>query len=64
MLMVIKAIKELQKTHKEMSNVLKDLEKLEDGVDANYTDVVLDYKWLVQDLKHRRTTLQKRGRCL
>ena len=33
-----------------------------DGVDSDYSSVTIDYKWLVQELKHRRTTLQNRGR--
>lgn len=61
---MIKAISELKKTHEEMGMVLNDLAVLEDGVDCDYSSVTIDYKWLVQDLKHRKTTLQKRGRTL
>ena len=64
MLMTIKAILELKKTHEEMTEVLDDLERMEDGVDSDYSSVTIDYKWLVQELKHRRTTLQNRGRTL
>lgn len=63
-MVMIKDILELKKTHKEMTEVLEDLETLEDGVDSDYSSVTIDYKWLVQELKHRRTTLQKRGRTL
>ena len=62
--MTIKAILELKKTHKEMTEVLDDLETLEDGVDSDYSSVTIDYRWLCQELKHRRTSLQKRGRTL
>ena len=62
--MTIKAILELKKTHKEMTEVLDDLETLEDGVDADWTETVTDYRWLVHELEHRRETLQKRGRTL
>ena len=61
---MIKAIEELKKTHKEMTEVLRELEVLEDGVDCDYSSVTIDYRWLCQELKHRRTTLQKRGRTL
>ena len=59
--MTIKAILELKKTHKEMTEVLDDLERMEDGVGSDYSSVTIDYKWLLQELKHRRTTLQNRG---
>ena len=58
------AVKELKKTHKEMTEVLEFLEKYEDGVGADYSQVTIDYRWLVQELEHRRETLQKRGRTL
>ena len=45
-----------------MTTVLNELKVLEDGIDADYTDVVTDYHWLVQVLEHRRETLQRRGR--
>jgi hypothetical protein len=61
---MIKAIEELKKTHKEMTEVLRELEVLEDGVGCDYSSVTIDYRWLCQELKHRRTTLQKRGRTL
>ena len=58
--MTIKAIVELQKTHKEMSEVLKELEVYEDGVDADWTETVTDYRWLCQMCKHRLTSLKQR----
>lgn len=62
--MTIKAITELKKAHSRMTTVLNELEVLEDGEGADYSEVVTDYRWIVQMLEHRRTTLQKRGRCL
>ena len=61
-MMTIKAISELQKTHREMGEVLEFLEKYETGEDADYSTVTIDYRWLCQELKHRRESLQKRGR--
>ena len=62
--MTIKAISELKKHHARMTTVLNELEVLEDGVDADYTDVVTDYHWLVVMLENRRESLQRRGRTL
>lgn len=59
---MIKAISELKKTHARMTTVLNELEILEDGVDSDYSQVVIDYKWLVNECEHRRETLQRRGR--
>ena len=61
---MIKAIEELQKHHARMTTVLNELAVLEDGVDADYTDVVIDYRWIVQMLENRRESLQRRGRHL
>lgn len=58
--MTIKAILELQKTHKEMAEVLEELEVYEDGIDADWTECVTDYKWLCQMCKHRLTSLKQR----
>ena len=62
--MTIKAILELKKTHSRMTTILNELEVLEDGVGADYSQVTIDYRWLVQELEHRRESLQKRGRHL
>lgn len=62
--MVIKAISEMKKTHARMTTVLNELAVLEDGIDADYSQVTIDYRWLVQELEHRRETLQRRGRTL
>ena len=61
---MIKAISELQKYHSRMTTVLNELEVLEDGVDADYSDVVTDYHWIVVMLEQRRERLQRRGRTL
>ena len=61
---MIKAISELQKYHARMTTVLNELETLEDGVDADYSDVVTDYHWIVVMLEQRRERLQRRGRTL
>ena len=58
--MTIKAIVELQKTHKEMTEVLRELEVYEDGIDADWTETVTDYRWLLQMCKHRLTSLKQR----
>lgn len=62
--MTIKAIDELKKSHARMTTVLNELAVLEDGVDADYSDVVIDYKWIVRMLENRRESLQRRGRTL
>lgn len=57
---MIKAISELRKTHEEMGMVLNDLAVLEDGVGSDYSSVTIDYKWLLNELNHRLTTLKNR----
>jgi len=61
---MIKAIDELKKTHARMTTLLNELAVLEDGLDADYSQLVIDYRWIANELEHRRTTLQKRGRTL
>ena len=61
---MIKAIAELKKYNTRLTTVLNELEKLEDGVDADYTDVVTDIRWNVLMLENRRESLQRRGRTL
>ena len=63
-MVMIKAILELKKYNARLTTVLNELEKLEDGVDADYTDVVTDIRWNVLMLENRRESLQKRGRTL
>lgn len=59
---MIKAIAEMKKTHARMTTILNELEVLEDGIDADYSQVTIAYRGLVQELEHRRETLQRRGR--
>ena len=60
--MTIKAITELQKTHEEMGEVLKELAVLDDGIGADWSQIVIDYKWLVNECNHRLTTLKERNK--
>ena len=55
-------IKRLKLTHARMETVLNELDVLEDYDGADYSEVDTDYRWLVQQLEHRRETLQRRGR--
>ena len=57
-------IKNMKKTHARMTTILNELEVLEDYDGADYSEVEIDYRWLVQQLEHRRETLQRRGRHL
>ena len=61
---MIKAIEELKKSHARMTTVLNELEILEDGKDADYSEVVINYRLIVRKLENRREQLQKRGRHL
>ena len=68
----VEDIKQLKKIHSRMTTVLNELEALEYTEtetkelnlehDADYSEVTIDYRWLLQQLEHRRETLQKRGR--
>ena len=61
---MIKAIEELNKYKARLNTVISELETLEDGVNADYTDVVTDLRWVVLMLENRRESLQRRGRHL
>lgn len=56
------AIKKLKHTNARMTTVLNELEGLEDGKDADYSELVVDYRWIVSMLEQRRERLQRRGR--
>lgn len=43
-----------------MGEVLSELEVYEDGIDADWTETVTDYRWLLQMCKHRLTSLKQR----
>ena len=62
MIVTIKAILELKKYNARLTTVINELEELEDGVDADYTDVITDIRWNVLMLENRRESLQRRGR--
>jgi hypothetical protein len=57
---MIKAISVLEETHNEFGKVIEELKELEDGVDVDWSEVVMDYKWILQQCKHRVTTLKMR----
>ena len=59
---MIKAIEELNRYKARLNTVVKELETLEDGVDADYQDVIVDLRWVVHILEQRREQLQRRGR--
>ena len=58
---MIKAISVLEDTHKEIGEVINELKELEDGEGADYSSVVIDYRWLLNELNHRLTTLKNKG---
>ena len=59
---MIKAIEELKKYNARLTTVINELEVLEDGEGADYTDVITDIRWNVLMLENRRESLQRRGR--
>ena len=61
---MIKAIEELKRYNARLTTVINELEVLEDGEGADYSDVLTDIHGNVLMLENRRETLQKRGRTL
>lgn len=59
---MIDEIRELKKYNARLTTVLNELEVLEDGEGADYSDVVTDIRWNCIMLENRREFLQKRGR--
>lgn len=59
---MIKAISELRRYHSRMTTMLNELETLEDGVDVDYTQLIIGYRDIVHILEDRREKLQRRGR--
>jgi hypothetical protein len=57
-------IRELKIIHSRMTTALNELEVLEDGVNVDYNEIIVDYRWIVNMLENRRETLQRRGRRL
>lgn len=61
---MIDEIKRLKHYNNRLTTVLNELEVLEDGVDADYGEIVTDIGYCTVLLEQRRERLQKRGRCL
>lgn len=59
---MIKAIDEINRLKTRLNIVAKDLETLEDGVDADYVETVTKLREVVHYMEHRREVLQRRGR--
>lgn len=59
---MITAISELNKYRERLNIVVKDLETLEDGKDADYSEIITDIHWIVHHLEARREQLQRRGK--
>ena len=59
---MIPEIKKLKGWNTRMTTVLNELEKLEDGKDVDYSEVITDYGFITVMLEQRRERLQKRGR--
>ena len=45
-----------------LTTVLNELEHLEDGVDADYSEITTDLGYITVMLEQRRERLQRRGR--
>ena len=58
---MIDEIRELKRYNSRLTTVLNELEVLEDGEGADYSDVLTDIRWNVIMLENRRESLQKRG---
>jgi hypothetical protein len=61
---MIEDIRKLKHYNMRLGTVLSELETLEDGVDADYGEIVTDIGYCTVLLEQRRERLQKRGRCL
>ena len=57
-------IRQLKHYNSRLKTVLDELDSLEDGVDADYSDIVTDIGYCTAMLEQRRERLQRRGRCL
>ena len=60
--MTINEIKKLKKYNNRLTTVLNELETLEDGIDCDYSYVIICLQQATQQLERRREQLQKRGR--
>ncbi|WP_305514405.1 hypothetical protein [Methanobrevibacter sp. V14] len=61
---MIKEIKDCNKYKSRLNTVLSELEPLEDGVDCDYSYVIVCLQQATQQLERRREQLQKKGRTL
>ena len=61
---MIPEIKKLKHWNMRLTTVLNELEVLEDGVDADYGEIVTDIGFCTVLLEQRRDRLQMRGRRL
>ena len=57
---MIKAIAELKQYNARLTTVLNELEVLEDGEGADWSEVVTDFHWLLNQCEHRLVTLKQR----
>ena len=57
-------IRQLKHYNSRLKTVLDELDSLEDGVDADYGEIVTDIGYCTAMLEQRRERLQRRGRCL
>ena len=56
------SIRQLKHYNSRLNTVLNELDALEDGIDADYSDIVTDIGYCTVLLEQRRERLQKRGR--
>jgi hypothetical protein len=55
-------IKKLKHWNTRLTTVLNELAELEDGVDADYSEITTDLGYITVMLEQRRERLQRRGR--
>ena len=55
-------IRQLKHYNSRLKTVLDELDNLEDGVDADYSDIITDIGYCTNLLEQRRERLQRRGR--
>ena len=57
-------LKSLKNYATRLTTVVNELQVLEDGKDADYSEIVTDVGYCTVLLEQRRERLQRRGRCL
>ena len=60
--MAIDEIKKLKRWNTRLTTVLNELAELEDGVDADYSEITTDLGYITVMLEQRRERLQRRRR--